>query len=358
MENRLQILHSIPLNDRKFDEMRDLLFREYDNYYVGNLSEAKNIEKYDLVIIHYLRAVDEEYLVENKINVQVIWFCWGGDLMALGKFYNKVLLHKTRLLRIKLQSKQSIVKRIKAFAKSYYPNSLDYLTGLRSKIASFNYIDYMVPVVPGDFDLLKKNYGTKIKGFHLNLINPLVEQSKFVERNGKNILLGNSATLSNNHIEAIDWLKNLDLEGRKIIIPLNYGDKLLADYISDYAKTYLGENQIMILREFLPFDEYNNLINTCDIVVMNHIRQQAMGNIIQALINGSYLYMRPESTVYKYLKENGIELGDITTEKKINPINKEILIRNRTIARRIFGADLQREKLKELINQVIKISGE
>src|SRR5699024_9686212 len=128
--------------------------------------------------------------------------------------------------------------------KNYFPKIKDKTADCRYTIEAFEHIDYMVPVVPGDYKLLQEKYPSAIKGFHLNLINAVVEQTVFSGISARNILLGNSASFTNNHLEAIDWLSDLDLTGRKVIIPLNYGNPKLAKNIEEYAIEKLGKDGV------------------------------------------------------------------------------------------------------------------
>lgn len=56
--------------------------------------------------------------------------------------------------------------------------------------------------------------------------------NKFSNNDNYNIWVGNSATLSNNHLDLFEILKNLTLpDNYKIYTPLSYGNNELANYI-------------------------------------------------------------------------------------------------------------------------------
>ncbi len=124
-------------------------------------------------------------------------------------------------------------------------------------------------------------------------------QSEFIE--GQNILLGNSAFPSCNHLEAMDILKELDLDGRKVITPLSYGQLKYKEAILERGKALLGENFRPLL-EYLPLEEYQQLTQSCGIVIMNNYRQQAVGNILDMLYRGAKVYLSERNTFYHYLK--------------------------------------------------------
>src|SRR5690606_1545 len=51
------------------------------------------------------------------------------------------------------------------------------------------------------------------------------------------LLLGNSATDTNNHYDALDFLKSVGYKG-KIVVPLSYGSKSYAERVVDLGKKY------------------------------------------------------------------------------------------------------------------------
>lgn len=351
----LEILHSFPSNDSKFKEYCFLTFcsDEYRNTYIDDLSKSEDINRFDIIILHSLRHEDCLFLIGNKINVPIIWFFWGAEFFNEGKFYNTFLLNKTKEFRRKVFFHLSIFRGLKQLVKETMPWLISLSKANRDKLDALKNIDYIIPVVPGDYDLLRNTFDFRAKPFHLNYVNPLVELSLLKNVNGRNILLGNSSSYTNNHFDAIDELARIDLGDRKVIIPLSYGDKLLAGYIADYALVKLGENRVIILREFMSFSDYNDLLLSCEIVIMNHKRQQAVGNIVQSLLNGAHVYLRSESTVYQYLKDCGFRISAFNNGSNLFGLSLEDVHLNRGLAQKIFGPELQHQKLQSLFNQAI-----
>lgn len=147
----------------------------------------------------------------------------------------------------------------------------------------------------------------------------LNSQSRFV--NADNILFGNSASYTNNHLEAIELLKNLDLKHHKIVTPLSYGNKYYADKIIKYGNEILGSN-FESLTEFLKLSEYQKVLQSCGIVIMNHYRQQAVGNVVNAIYLGAKVYLSNKNTLYRYLKRIGCHIFSI--EEDLVPENESV----------------------------------
>ena len=131
-----------------------------------------------------------------------------------------------------------------------------------------------------------------------------------IKTNGNNILVGNSANYTNNHLEVFRILNKLGVEDRKIIVPLSYGDLQYGEYIYSEGLRLLRDNFVP-LRTFIPLAEYTRKLQSCGIAIMNHYRQQAIGNILMMLWLGSKVYLSPSNTLYHYIKQIGIKVFSI-----------------------------------------------
>jgi hypothetical protein len=131
---------------------------------------------------------------------------------------------------------------------------------------------------------------------------------------GPDVLLGNSAKPSSNHLEAIDLLRGRLPEGGRIVCPLSYG-KTRAGYVRaviDAGRAAFGE-RFEPLTEWMPIEAYNSRIARCGVVLMNHRRQEAMGNICAALYRGATVYMRRDGPLWGFFADLGIVLNAIET---------------------------------------------
>ena len=175
---------------------------------------------------------------------------------------------------------------------------------------------------------------------------------------GNNILVGNSSSYTNNHLEIFNKLKNISIEGKKVIVPLSYGDPELKNYIVNKGHSLFKEQFNPIL-DFMPLVDYNKLIQSCDVVIMNHYRQQAVGNIISAVYIGAKVFLNPENSAYHYLKNLGCHVfeieKDLNTQEDLIGLTEEQIEQNRTLLKE----DINQKKLIDnliyfLTNQTIK----
>jgi len=355
VDRKTRILHVI--DDKKFLVYCERTFSlsDLENTYCS----AKDFKKYitenifDIVVVHYL--TEESITVLNSVNIRppVIWFFWGSDAFCLGRFYNRFLLPKTKYIRLKLSFKKGILNGLVNTIKLILPTLVDRRQYYQELIKSFEKVAIVVPIVPDDFKLLYDNYCIKSTPFHLSYINPVFDLKNPFDIQGDDILVGNSASLSNNHIEIIDILSKANIYNNRIVIPLSYGDKVYASYVERYAKKKL--RNVCCLTNFLPFSEYQNIIESCSIIIMNHLRQQALGNIVQALLSGAHLYMQPSSTVSKYLKENNFYFSNVNSNLILRPLTADERKVNRDRCIEVFGKETQHAKVAQLIQKALQL---
>jgi dTDP-N-acetylfucosamine:lipid II N-acetylfucosaminyltransferase len=154
------------------------------------------------------------------------------------------------------------------------------------------------------------------------------------------LLLGNSSSITNNHMEAMDVLKDIKEEDFKVYVPLNYGDDKYAQLIKQYGEKVLKDRFIPLM-DFIPRQEYNYLLGRFSFAVMNHIRQQALGNVWTLLYLGVKLYFNPENVTYQNLLSRGVHvysLEDLKDDVKngLSPLSEEKSLGNKNFIREHF----------------------
>ena len=170
------------------------------------------------------------------------------------------------------------------------------------------------------------------------------------------ILLGNSASATNNHLEAFDILKSLDLGNRKVVTPLSYGKPKYARMIERYGHKLLPRH-FEALRDFIPLADYNKLLSSCGFVVMNHYRSQAMGNLITSLYIGAKVFLN-DTEAYQYFKKLGCNIylidKDLVGEGKagLTPLTQEQVDHNRQILEKELSSEILAVKLRKAVTHI------
>ncbi|MDD2886295.1 MAG: TDP-N-acetylfucosamine:lipid II N-acetylfucosaminyltransferase [Aliarcobacter sp.] len=296
---------------------------------------SNSLSKYEFIIIHSLTDITKKLILNSSNNIKFLWLGWGYDYY--GYLDKKLLLEKTLNLKEKMfhkNKKRQVLLKIKNFIK----NKLIY-RDINNLEKIFDKINYFSPVLYEDYLLIKnkfKNFKPKYIDWNYGSLDDILIKED-LEISGKNILLGNSASFENNHIEAIELIEKMDLKDKKIICPLSYGDKDYANKIILYGNTKLMD-KFEPLIDFMSIEKYNQTLSSCSIVIMNHLRQQALGNIILMIYFGAKVFLNKENPVYEFFKNNGaivFSIEELTSEninneltKKEKNINKEVLIKH------------------------------
>lgn len=144
------------------------------------------------------------------------------------------------------------------------------------------------------------------------IINSAIKIKSGIVNQNKRIIIGNSATETNHHIDIFKSLKNLKLNNIDILCPLSYGDPNYAKKVISIGYELFGENFFPIV-DFMSFDKYIELLSTCDVGIYNHDRQQSLGNISFMIALGKKIYLRKNGPCWNHFSRFNIRLNDIDT---------------------------------------------
>ena len=307
----------------------------------------KNILKADVVVFH---SMGEKHLLLLRwvpVDAKVIWIGWGYD------YYDLI---GRRLLKDETLKADNQFKMSSGFRSSVFGLILRFLKN--KKLKWIRRVNIFSPVIREDFDLVKRfnpkfaakysswNYGTleddHVRGF----------EGKDIK--GNNILLGNSASDTNNHLDAFSLIKNLDLKDRKVITPLSYGDDNYRDLIITEGQKALG-SVFEPLTEFMPIDDYISVLQSCSVVVMNHLRQQALGNIVIALYMGAKVFLDEHNPVYEFFTKQGAFIFklDQLEQEYLSKLSGEQVAHNREVLKNYWSRDVILNKTKKLVEQAL-----
>jgi len=206
---------------------------------------------------------------------------------------------------------------------------------------------HLVTYIGGDVRLARKWYGATGK-YHECLMYPSNLYKEYDvtanKSSGINIQVGNSADPSNNHIEVLEMLLPFKDDDIAIYVPLSYGDLKHAKKVIRQGQKWFGDKFIP-LTEYMPFEQYLNLLGSIDIALFNHKRQQAMGNAITLLGLGKTVYLRSDTTQWQLFQQKKIVIGDIEKLKSLETLDTE---GNKEIIKNQFSEQKLIEQLKEV----------
>lgn len=256
------------------DNVKDIAENKY--LFLTKLNTGKKILMHSLIIPKKLLVF---FAVQQRLLNKITWIVWGADL-----YYYRELKHNYK------------EKIFEYFRKKFIKN-----------------VDNMATLVREDYDLAVKWYKTKAKYFYaaymkdektikyLEKVKSLNNDS--IKKDYISILVGNSATETNNHMEVFKVLEKYKGENIKIFCPLSYGDFKYAEQIIKYGKLVFGKKFIP-LTNFMNPNEYIDLLNSIDIGIFNNNRQQALGNIFSLGYLGKKLYIRADTSMWTEINDS------------------------------------------------------
>ncbi len=305
-------------------------------------------KKYDAVFLHSLTCLPASIIPKIDKRIKVFWFSWGKDIYQspskkpvidcnlrkteTQKELNKLNKQKKSLTTLKKKTIKDHLRQLKykLLGSPEDKKIKDYYNAIKR-------VDFYSGVLEFEYDLMKSVKGFKAKRVtfkYASLHN--LENSGIAELyNGHNILIGNSAASTNNHLDIIPFLKKLNLGERNIILPLSYPNSI--NYIEDISNAYIQEfgKNTVLLKDFMPPQEYSNIVQSCSVAVFFMERQQALGNINMALRNGCKVFLSETNPVYSYYKNLGLKVfsvqRDLVQKEIDSPLSMEDIKNNRAI---------------------------
>ena len=317
---------------------------------------------YEAVIINGLSGPKENLIRKSSQDVNFVWNSWGYDYVKLLR--KNLYSEKTKDLVTKLNADFEDVDWKRWVKKSPLIKIYRKLQFWRRRIIkkkTFKKISYFSTVLPQEADILKEklHLSAKYVPFNYGHTALLIRQneSHSLSRDKNNILCGNSANPTNNHIDIFDKLGKIELGNRKIITPLSYpGRKEYVARITKLGKQKLGEN-FQPLYEFIPFQEYFELLTSCAVGIFNHNRQQGGGNINLLLWLGAKVFISEKNLYYDFYNQKSAAVfsfeNDWTnSEKDLEPLKPDLQKKNRKIVEGYFGYEAILERAKNYVETI------
>ncbi len=193
-------------------------------------------------------------------------------------------------------------------------------------------IRYILTFLKEDFKYIKKHYKTRATMYEClcytsNIADDCLEFTNKNNNNGNKkikVLIGNSATETNNHFYIFEILKNIKNKEKYIFyVPLSYGNKDYAKKVIEKGKQILG-NSFVPLVKYIEYKNYLKFLSSIDIAIFAHNRQQAMGNTIKLLAMGKKVFLRKNTSQWKLFKELNIKVYDIEKLDKTSLIPEDM----------------------------------
>lgn len=131
----------------------------------------------------------------------------------------------------------------------------------------------------------------------------------------------------------------------------------MAKKLKSLGQEYFSEN-FEPLMDFMSVQDYVAAIKKCGYVIMNHVRQQAVGNIVIMLYLGARVFVRQENPVYDFFKSAGVAISTVQELEKrpelLNtPLSEGERINNRNIVSDYWSRERAYIRTRELVEAAI-----
>ena len=300
-----------------------------DNFVFGDFTvQSKDeivgmLDAFEYIIFHGLDKFKSDIFFSSNNKEKFVLSIWGAEI------YNNPYVLGIDLYgdkTIKRFNNRYIFELKKVLRPLYYRLIHKSLDNFNRQLKVIKEISLIAGQPPEDFFFLQERnlVHNEAKHFFYSYypFEYIFKNNEELVITGNNILLGNSASSSNNHLEMIEILSNFNLGNSKIFTPLSYGDKKYAKEITKIGRQKL-KNNFVPLMDYMTLSNYNKTVSSCSIVIMNHYRQQAVGNIVAMLLMGAKIYLDDRNTVYHYLKRLGCCVFSISRD--LNVENENVL---------------------------------
>jgi len=310
------------------------------------------------VVLHSLPAEHHALLQAIPPGPTVIWLGWGYDYYGLvsDAFPDGLLQPASAAAVAQLHGRRERHGAMRAAELAW---ARPYPKPSQAELAALQRVDIFSPVLENEYALVRRHQGA-LRARYLRWNYGTVEDDLSLAdapavdalEPGTNLLVGNSAAPANNHLELFELIRcRVDLGGRQLIVPLSYGDAAYRGHIERVGRQMFGDAFVPLV-EFLPKQHYIELLVSCGHVLMNHVRQQALGNLVISGMLGAKLHLNPKSPIGPWLRRIGIGAHDVE-RLDLSPVPRAQRLAQAAALRAELNRDAQRVRTRALIDAAL-----
>ncbi len=283
----------------------------------------------------------------------IVWISWGQDLYkdidekftSSYPFCQSLFMEETRkwINSQKTNSFNFLKTSLKAFVKKSF------------RSYAIKKINYISTCLPYEYPLIHEKF-PQLRRFEFDYIDKTPNLPPAC--NDFNILIGNSASINNNHLDIFKTMKERNIKANKIIAPLSYGGgNTYRDAVIKAGDALFGSSFYPLI-QFIDIDKYTELIRGCSFALFGFLRQQATKNIQLLLWQGSKIFFYKETEIFKYFKSAGYIVfsieDDLTASNLKSLLSAEEIARNRELVSNLFYYNENIRNVEKSIKMILK----
>lgn len=311
-----------------------------------------------IVVLHSLSPRFYDFVLQLPKNIKIIWFCFGFEVYNDSNYFkNDLLLDKLtkhKFPEIKKTTKDNFIEAVRPYYRLIKP--ILPLSQREYKYKVMQRIDFLGSSFYEEYQQVCKLIKQKKKFFDfwyypLELI---VDVQQPIQYKKSKIIIGNSGFKSGNHLDVFDEIKKYSLPDIEIVVPLNYGEaKYIQEILAEGKKEFNEAFKPLI--DFMPLAEYNTILESVGVAVLNNKRQQAVGNTIALLWFGAKVFLSHKNPFYHYLKRIGVLVYCYETELSEKSISQFLSLEQIEYNRILLFQELNQAHLADLLKEQIEL---
>lgn len=320
---------------------------------------VSNITPETIVILHSLSPLFYDFVIRLPKIIKVVWFCFGFEVYNDSNYFKNYLLldtiTKAKFPDVEKSIKEKLIEKVRPYYRILKPGLP--LSQRESKEKAIERIAYLGSSFKDEFEQICQllNQKKKFFNFWYYPIEMIVDVNQPINYSKSKILIGNSGFKSNNHLDVFHKINMYSLKNLEIVVPLNYGEpKYIQEILNQGNKDF--KDAFNPLLDFMPLQDYNSILESVGVAILNNKRQQAVGNTIALLWFGAKVFLSDKNPFYQYLKREGILIYCYETELNSFSCSKflssEEIEHNRSILFKLLN---QKHLLKMLNDQISKL---
>ena len=308
------------------------------------------------IIIHHLMDYMLDPILSLPEHIKIYFRSYGGDIFDLIYDADKNFYFPgtERILKRNFPVKYVFQPAMNKVYCTLIPHKRHWETTKEKKVSLLRRLFAIGTSCPYEYDIILNSLPElRLKYLRLGYF-PLTDVESPKGNSAKvNIVVGHSNSPGQNHLDAFELLSKYNING-EIIAPLTYVD-------SKYTKAVIKEGYRILkskfrpLIEFMPKDDYFQILSSAYAFIELSIFQQGLGNIMYMLKQGSNVYLPKENPFYIYCRNVGITIfsveDDLCEEHLINHrLNQSEISLNNKLLNEFYSSDVDNDTAKIIIN--------
>lgn len=309
----------------------------------------ESLPNYTALILHGMFwAYDFDILTRIPETTKVAWVNWGGEIYGRKDVYYDFLSPRSRVMEF-LHSWKSRLR--KNSYDSHYELPLDV----------FRRVNYCMTDEREEYEYARDYLqAPNLKHLFYNYYTLEDTIGALMDKrcSGNNIFMGNSAALEGNYWDVMPKVARIKQKGQKVIMPLSYGSQWVSIRVQKLGKV-LYRSDFMPLINFMPLDEYNQLVCNCSTMIMPHYAPRAQGNIITGLWLGMRVYLSEKCMTYRYFKRIGCLVYSIEHDLRrgnlrlFEPMTDQQMMHNRIVLQKYYSRESMNAAVQKVVDTLV-----